>query len=323
MNNIKLSVIIPVYNAEKYIENTVGSLIADGKDYEIILIDDHSKDNSAVMCDALGGKYDNIQVVHKLRNEGLSMARNTGIQVARGKYICFVDADDKFAEKDAIRKIIISCQNDKDIYFLNMEKEYSDGRRISINNFYSKIKPNMREDEICEIIANEKSAPVSASTKIIKKDTLIKNDLLFKPGILSEDIEWFFRVIQSGIMNSCDYIDVTYLYYQGNSESITRNISEKNISDMLDILEGISDFAYSCNDCRARCIRRMAAFEAMITIYSWGQLNKAERKRMRRRIHGAVKLMKYTKDIRVKSAYLCSKVFGVGVTARLLAVARG
>lgn len=106
MSEMKLSIVIPVYKVEKFIVNTVDSLKIACDNYEIILVDDHSPDDSPDdsprLCDELAAKYGNIKVLHKAKNEGLSMARNSGIDIAKGEYICFVDADDKYAESDAL-----------------------------------------------------------------------------------------------------------------------------------------------------------------------------------------------------------------------------
>ena len=98
---IDVSVIIPVYKTEKYLEKCVLSVLKGGMDnIEILLIDDGSPDGSGALCDALRDKYEKINVFHK-ENGGLSSARNLGINKAKGKYLCFVDSDD-FLEEQAL-----------------------------------------------------------------------------------------------------------------------------------------------------------------------------------------------------------------------------
>jgi glycosyltransferase involved in cell wall biosynthesis len=97
ITNPKISVVVPVYNVEKYLNQCIDSLLQQTlKDIEIILINDGSTDNSASICDSYGAKYDNVKVVHQ-ENHGISIARNKGIDVARGTYIGFVDSDDYVA----------------------------------------------------------------------------------------------------------------------------------------------------------------------------------------------------------------------------------
>lgn len=94
MNEPLISVIIPVYGVEQYLDHCVESVTAQTyRNLEIILVDDGSKDHCPVMCDAWAGKDPRIHVVHKA-NGGLSSARNAGLDVATGEYIAFVDGDD-------------------------------------------------------------------------------------------------------------------------------------------------------------------------------------------------------------------------------------
>ena len=90
----EISVIIPVYKCEQYIESCVDSILNQTyRDFEIILVDDGSPDNSGKICDELAEKYNKITVLHQ-ENQGQSAARNNGVKIARGKWICFVDCDD-------------------------------------------------------------------------------------------------------------------------------------------------------------------------------------------------------------------------------------
>lgn len=100
-----ITVIVPVYNVEKYIKECVESLINQTyKNIEIILVDDGSKDKSGTICDAYAAKDNRIKVIHK-KNEGLGFARNTGLKVAQGKFVTFIDSDDK-ADTDLVEKLM-------------------------------------------------------------------------------------------------------------------------------------------------------------------------------------------------------------------------
>ena len=91
---MKISIIIPVYNVKKYLRECLDSILAQSyKDFEIILVDDGSTDSSGNICDEYSMKYENIKVLHK-NNNGLSSARNAGLDIAQGEYILFIDSDD-------------------------------------------------------------------------------------------------------------------------------------------------------------------------------------------------------------------------------------
>lgn len=107
----KVSVIVPVYNVEKYLERCLDSLINQSlREIEIILIDDGSKDNSSKICDRYAERDSRIKVIHK-QNQGLGMARNTGLDVAKGEYVVFVDSDD-FVSTDAYKKMYDQIKRD-------------------------------------------------------------------------------------------------------------------------------------------------------------------------------------------------------------------
>ena len=94
MNEYLVSIIVPIYKVEAYLDRCVNSLVSQKlKDIEIILVDDESPDRSGAMCDEWAKKDDRIKVVHK-KNGGLGYARNSGMEVATGQYVAFVDSDD-------------------------------------------------------------------------------------------------------------------------------------------------------------------------------------------------------------------------------------
>lgn len=124
------SILVPVYNTSKYLDECVQSVLSQSeKDFEIVLIDDGSTDNSGVMCDEYAKNYpDKIRVIHK-KNEGLMMTRRRGFKEAKGEYCVCLDSDDFLCDKDALKKIkrmIIEQDCDLVIYNYFMEKESRD-----------------------------------------------------------------------------------------------------------------------------------------------------------------------------------------------------
>ncbi|MBQ3418156.1 MAG: glycosyltransferase [Ruminococcus sp.] len=121
---IKLSVIVPVYNAEKYLSGCVDSLLQNQtKEFEIVLVDDGSSDGSRAICDAYASKYENIRVIHQ-DNGGAGSARNAGIAVARGRYLTFIDADDTL-EAGYLDAAVRYMERDDDIVAFPYMTEYS------------------------------------------------------------------------------------------------------------------------------------------------------------------------------------------------------
>ena len=124
----KITVIIPIYNAEKYLERCVNSVLAQTQtDLEIILIDDGSSDNSPMICDSYASKNDNVSVIHQ-KNAGVSAARNVGIETATGKYIGFVDSDDWIEPKMFERLLSEAERTESDVVMCDATTVYEDGR---------------------------------------------------------------------------------------------------------------------------------------------------------------------------------------------------
>lgn len=130
------SVLIPVYNTSKYLNECVESVLAQSEDdYEIVLVDDGSTDSSGEICDSYAEKYPFVRVIHK-KNEGLMMTRRRGFQEAKGDYFICLDSDDYLCDNEAlakIKKMIVEKKTDLVLYNYLMEKETRDkNQRISL-----------------------------------------------------------------------------------------------------------------------------------------------------------------------------------------------
>ena len=142
-----ISVVVPVYNVEKYLERCVDSIIKQTyKNLDIILVDDGSQDNSGKICDKYKEKYNNIQVIHQ-KNQGLSIARNNGLAIAEGNYITFIDSDD-WIKKDMIESLFNAMHKYKaDIASVAVYDVYDSGQVIK-NVKYKNVKVLSREEAL-------------------------------------------------------------------------------------------------------------------------------------------------------------------------------
>lgn len=218
INNELISVIVPCYNVEKYLDECISSIVNQTyNNLEIILVDDGSPDKCPKICDEWSQKDLRIKVIHK-ENGGLSSARNAGLDIAKGKYISFVDSDD-FIEKDFI-----------EFLYTNLIKHNGD---ISCCGYYHYFNSDLKE------IRHFKNVELSMdSCEGIKKmntigyfgvgswNKLYKNELFentrFPVGKLSED--WFilYKLIHKA--NKIYYDSQPKYYYRQRFGSITRNI---------------------------------------------------------------------------------------------------
>ena len=134
MNNPKISVIVPVYNAEKYLHRCIDSILNQTfPDFELLLIDDGSKDQSGEICDEYAKKDSRVKVFHK-ENGGVSSARNVGIDNAVGEYICFCDSDDWVEKTWLLSFFERMCDNDMLITSFNI---YENEKKVEFKSFVS------------------------------------------------------------------------------------------------------------------------------------------------------------------------------------------
>ena len=218
-----VTLIIPVYKAEKFLDRCVSSVVNQTyKNLDIILVDDGSPDNSPAMCDEWAKKDKRIRVIHK-SNSGVSDARNTGINNAKGEFVCFVDSDD-FVENNYVELM------------LNKQKE-SDADLV-----FCKIKKIDENGNICELYKNENmngflnnptldnffnSNITMSASRILVKTNLAKKTLFDTELKSGEDLNFLLRLIVSNAkFDSVD--EYLYIYYK-NSESVTQTKSLETI----------------------------------------------------------------------------------------------
>lgn len=213
MESPLISVIVPIYKVEKYLDRCVESIVNQTyKNLEIILVDDGSPDNCPLMCDSWKEKDNRIKVVHK-ENGGLSDARNAGISVATGEYVAFIDSDDWIYEK--YLEILLDG-----IYKYNCNVAVCDftltsGDTPSLDNASLTYQVWKTEDFFCERVVQA----VSAWAKIIKKADL--KSIRFPKGIIHED-----EFVTHKILFKYDkvvYIDLGMYFYQQREDSITKS----------------------------------------------------------------------------------------------------
>ncbi|MCR5464844.1 MAG: glycosyltransferase [Bacteroidales bacterium] len=190
---MKFSVIVPVYNASDTIARCVDSIIASGlpnEDLEIILVNDGSVDGSGDLCESIAADHPFIKVIHK-ENEGVSVARNVGISVAAGEFICFCDSDDRFTP-GGFRSVIPYCDESIDLIRFycdiifnenNLDLDQSEARVT----FQGSGKEYLRRFGIETFCWNY----------LYRREFLVSKGLLFTPGILAEDIDFIFRVMMA------------------------------------------------------------------------------------------------------------------------------
>lgn len=229
-----ISIIIPIYNIEKYVEQCVNSVLEQSyKKFEVLLIDDGSKDKSGEICDILCGLDDRVRVIHK-KNGGLSSARNEGIINSKGDYIIFMDGDDYWDDSDFLHDIVNGLnKSNADLINFGFRKYYEDTDVVEQSRYIfdrSLVDVNDKKKTLNYLISKNLYIS-SACTKLIKKDLIINNDLYFKDKAFSEDIEWSTRLII--FAKKIDVINKSPYIYRQRKNSITHTLKQKNIEDVI------------------------------------------------------------------------------------------
>lgn len=240
MNEL-ISVIVPVYNVENYLEKCLLSIVNQTyKNLEIICIDDGSPDNSIDILNKFAKKDNRVKVIRQ-KNKGLGATRNVGIRLAKGNYISFIDSDD-WIENDMYEnamKIIKEKKVDIIDYstFLNHSDVSYHLRDLSKISLKSKIKGN----EYLKILIENNLLSVSACNKIFNLDLIKKNKIFFPEKRLSEDFLFTLKCFFKS-ENIERVTKPTYHYLIKREGSITNTINQNDISDVMLTIEEFNKF---------------------------------------------------------------------------------
>lgn len=238
---MKLSVIVPVYNAEKYLRRCLDSLVEQTlDDMQIILINDGSTDDSSEICKEYEERYDNIEYLNK-RNEGVMAAWIDGVKVSEGEYIGFVDADD-YCEADRFEQFIKSAEKTQADIIIGGHRKIGGDGDISNAIYRGSISPGVYEGEDLEYIKTIyfKEPYFSALRwEKVTKAVLIKNNISnFNTEIaLGDDIIFTLATLLDA--KKLSVIENYGYYYRYNDSSITHTFSEKRIDELCYLCENI------------------------------------------------------------------------------------
>lgn len=218
-----ISVVVAVYNIEDYICECVDSIINQTiQPEEIILVDDGSTDRSSDLCDEYAEKNTNIRVIHQ-KNAGLSAARNTGIEHAQGVWVYFVDGDDILAPDVIESFLAVLTAHEGDVEFIQ-------GRMTWFVDGSNNFKPDevyipdewtyfAKSQLVMARMLEEKGAFRMGIRGLYRRNFLIQNDLMFVPGLYSEDQEWTPRLFSLDVKMGSNE-NPGYLYREGRAGSI-------------------------------------------------------------------------------------------------------
>ncbi|WP_281699829.1 glycosyltransferase family 2 protein [Cetobacterium somerae] len=227
-----LSVIIPAYNVEKYIERCINSVLNQYlKNIEIIVIDDGSKDKTSDICLKISENNKNI-IYKKVQNGGCSAARNLGVSMAKGKYIAFLDSDDWVDSDMYINMIEEAEKNQADIVICGFKKLDENKNLLST----VKIPKRNNKNEYIDCTTEWFASPCN---KIYKRDLLEKNNIRFLLNIYTGE-DMFFNFISFFYSKNIISLDEPYYNYFMNQNSVSNNY--KNRTDIYIVIRELISF---------------------------------------------------------------------------------
>lgn len=262
------SVIVPVYNCEKYLQRAVESVVNQPQfsETELILVDDGSTDSSPKICDSFAKKYGNVTAVHQ-KNSGVSVARNNGIKYADAQRIMFLDADDYYLPNifEKIKKY------DSDLISFDFTKgsggctteliefDYSD-----VNDFKEKLYPAMALSD----------AFFNCWNKVFRKDIIVDNNIQFEPNLkYGEDMKFVFQYVRC--IKSFNFIREPLYFYNVNENSVTSKTND-DYEIYKSLYLWLREYFYSV-DCDVEKCQRL--IESNFIYKSWMSLSAAGKDR--------------------------------------------
>ena len=238
MSEPLFSIIVPVYNTEKELERCVRSVTSQTyRDFELILVDDGSKDSSGALCDKFASEDSRVVAIHQ-QNAGSSEARHTGIRAAKGKYLLFLDSDDLWSDSNALAELkSVIVQNPADVICFGVEIYEDDGTYVKARIPSICEGEDQSKEQVLRHLIYSNQYFSASYVKVLQREWFLENDLFFVKGLLSgEDGEWSARVMVAsksiGIFPKAFYKRI-----RRKAGSITSSIGKKNILDVFRAIE--------------------------------------------------------------------------------------
>lgn len=260
------SIIVPIYNVEKYLKRCIESIINQTySDIEVLLVNDESKDKSLEICNEYAKKDYRIKVLNKI-NGGLSDARNYGISKATGQYIIFVDSDD-YIEKNTCEMFLKYCNEKNEVIVGNA---FVNNKKVSKIENIVMNKVVTGEEYLLQGYKNSKIS-MAAWLYIYKKDFLEKNKLEFKYGIYHEDEEFTPRALLCA--KTVQTTDIFFYNYVVREESITTKKDKRK--NAIDLYNSFCELEKIYNDIQNKQLKKYllnSISDKYLSLYQVGKL---------------------------------------------------
>lgn len=310
------SVIIPVYNVEKYLNECVDSILSQTfEDFEVILVDDGSKDGSGKICDEYAAKDARVKVIHK-ENGGQSTARNRGVAEAVGEYAVFIDSDDFFSKKTFFADLRDNINEKTDIVIFRYHKYYSADRRDDCGISLADIDASDKTELIRQLVMRD-AFFCSCWSKCTRMSLLKDNGIVFDENLRCEDMDWYYSVIMKA--ENFAVIDKSYVNYRQRENSVTSAPSVKAMGDFIYTIDKWYGIFNKIEGGESGALLSSLAKLYCNLIISFVRGGKAA-KHLKAQIFAFKPLLKYDMNPRTRLIGRFSKLFGLNLTCLALKI---
>ena len=320
---MKLSIIIPVYNVEQYLQNCVQSVLTQTyHDLQVILVDDGSTDSSDILCDQLARQDSRMQVVHK-KNGGLSDARNAGLMVATGDYVAFLDSDDVYLLNDGLEQLMALAQTEQpDVLLFQAVDVYAHHQTVR-KAYDVKYMATHSGTEVFAQLVRTQLFNMSACFQLIRRELLEQHQIYFEKGLLSEDVDWSLRLWMH--VGKVRAINLPLYGYQHHEGSISTTYTIRNLRSYEHIF---AKFVRLYNERVVDAITElywqtvMGYLAQMYTscLYAYGQIARKDRSEAYAILKRYATLLEHSISIKSYRVIKYKRVIGLRMTVCLFAV---
>lgn len=315
---MKFSVILPIYNVEVYLKECVESILQQTfTDYELILVDDGSKDDSPIICDEYAKNDNRIKVVHQ-QNAGQSTARNNGLSIAAGDYVVFIDSDDFITSKDFLQKLADKSKDDADMIFYKYSLYLDKSKTLCDCNF------SYQSAMGASTLANKLQKLVEADAffgmawiRAVRRSLLIGNNIVFGNAKSAEDTDWNYSLLE--YTKKIDFVDESFLAYRQREGSVSHSVGMRNLNDFVSVTSKWANRFKQLQDevLKQALLGSLAKYYSNLLVVYMRVADK-EKKKQKQTLKGLSWLLSYSCSKRPKMVTKVYRLLGFDMTIIML-----
>ncbi len=319
------SIIIPMYNSQQYIAECVDSLLCQTmKDFELVVVDDGSKDKSGEIVRTYMEKDSRVRLISQ-ENSGQSKARNRGLRESQGEYIIYLDSDDFVMKEDFLQKVKSTIESTAADVVMYRYVKYYDGENPRFEKSHYDFQGTegiSSPEKLLPLLARKDAYYGSAWTKSVKRELLIKHSIFFDEKLSCEDFDWSYRIIEK--VKSIVCLDEVFIAYRQRQGSVTKSGSYKNAADFLLMVEKYkaryedANFSLS-TEMRQGLLATVAKYYANLLL-TYIRVNSNDKKLMKPRLKALASVLDYGTSKRPVTLRKFYRIFGFSLTLKVFSV---